>query len=342
MSKAEVVALLGDYARSFSAPVFTGVTVTAVRRSGAGFRVETNEGPWLASNVVLATGHCDRPSVPASAANLAADIVQVVPSSYHNPGHLPRGGVLVVGASATGVQLAAEIAGSGRAVTLAVGRHIRLPRRYRGRDILAWFDTLGVLSESAREVRDLAASRRQPSLQLVGSDPHRTLDLAVLQEMGVRLVGRLTGAEGTRVWFADDLEASLRHAQAKMEIQLHRVDAHLAANRLEAVHPREGWPAPVTAPAAPSSIDLDREGIRSVLWATGYRRDYSWLQVPVLDADGELIHEGGVTPVPGLYALGLNFMRRRNSSFLDGVGADAAELAAQIARRLPRLLAAAS
>ena len=332
MTKQEVINYLDDYARSFAAPIHTGVTVDAVECDPAGYRVQTNTGVWRAPNVVIATGHSDRPNVPPMAAALAPGIAQIVPSRYRRAEWLREGGVLIVGASATGIQLAAEIARSGRPVTLAVGRHTRLPRNYRGRDILAWFDAMGVLTETVDDAWDIAASRRQPSLQLIGSDDHRSLDLAVLQEQGIRVVGRMIGAFNWRAYLADDLAASIDRAEMKMHEQLDRVDRHIAGSGTGAA-PAER-PARVPVPNAPRMIDLAAEGIRTVIWATGYHRAYPWLRVPVLNGRGEINHEGGITRKPGLYALGLNFMRRRNSSFLDGVGADAAELSDHIVNRM--------
>jgi putative flavoprotein involved in K+ transport len=334
MTKSEVIEYLAGYARSFDAPLHTGVTVTSVERDLGGFRVQTDLGVWRAANVVIATGHCDRPYVPPMAAEIPARIAQLAPTRYRNPGQLPDGGVLVVGASATGIQLAAEIARSGRPVTLAVGRHIRLPRNYRGRDIMAWFDEMSVLSQNASQVWDLDASRRQPSLQLIGSEDHRSLDLNLLQEQGARIVGRAIGADGRRLFLADDLAASVERAEGKMREQLDRVDSFIARTGLGAEFPAEDRPRQIRVPEAPGLLDLEAEGINAVLWATGYRREYPWLRVPVLDANGELRHDGGVTPQPGLYALGLRFMRRRNSNFLDGVGADAEELAEHIVDRM--------
>jgi putative flavoprotein involved in K+ transport len=336
MAASEVIRYLDDYAQSFSSPVHTGVTVEAVERDRKGFRVATSVGGWQAGAVVIATGHCDRPRVPALADALAPGIVQVVPSDYRNPGQLPEGGVLVVGASSTGVQLASEIGQSGRRVTLAVGGHTRLPRRYRGLDIMAWLDAMGVLTETASEVFDVAASRDEPSLQLIGHDDHRSLDLGVLQEEGIRIVGRLIGAAGWQAAFADDLAASIGRAETKMHHLLDRVDEFVDSRGLRVSFPTADRPRPVPLPEAPAAIDLARAGIRAVVWATGYRREYPWLRVPVVDDHGELLHQGGITAEPGLYALGLYFMRRRNSSFLDGVGADAAELAEDIERWLGR------
>ncbi len=340
MTKSEVIDYLESYARSFSAPVYSGITVDAVERAEAGFVVRTNAGVWRAPNVVIATGHCDRPHVPSMAVSLAPDIAQVVPTRYSGPAQLRDGGVLVVGAAATGVQLASEIAGSGRSVTLAVGRHIRMPRTYRGRDIMAWFDAMGVLSATIHQVGNIGVSRGQPSFQLIGSDDHRSLDLDALQQQGVRLVGRMIGVSNRSLYLGDDLAASIDHAEMKMNRQLDRVDHFIEQAGLDTQFPAEERPHRVQAPDSPRVLDLAAEGIGTVLWATGYRREYPWLRVPVLDARGELAHDGGITAEPGLYALGLHFMRRRNSSFLDGVGTDAVELAAHIQNRLTRRRAA--
>jgi putative flavoprotein involved in K+ transport len=333
----EVVDFLERYARSFDAPVEEGTTVLAVEAIGASYRVTTDRGAWEAPSVVIATGQCDTPLVPEIAAWLPAGVTQVVPTRYRGTWQLPPGGVLVVGASATGVQLADEIHASGRRVTLAVGRHTRLPRVYRGRDILWWLDAMGILDEAADEVFDLAASRRQPSLQLVGRPDRATLDVAVLERRGVRLVGRAVGAEGGRVFFADDLVTHTVAADARLARLLQRIDIFAARTGLDAeLGPPEPfepflWPA-----TAPTEIDLRREGISTVVWATGFRRLYPWLRVPVLDARGEIRHEGGVTPFPGLYVIGLNFLRRRKSSFIDGVGPDALDLTAHLATHLRR------
>lgn len=333
MTKDEVADLLDVYAASFSAPVETGVRVTGVERAGSDFLVETEGAEWRAAHVVIATGHCDRPFVPAFAGALSADVVQVTPSEYRNPSSLPAGGVLVVGASATGVQLAEEIQRSGRSVVLAVGRHMRLPRNYRGRDVQWWLDAIGVWDQTIDDVGDIERSRREPSLQLIGSADHRTLDLGVLQDEGVRLVGRAVDAAGATVALAPDLSESLVTADGRLERLLRRIDGYIESTGLASeVSPAE--PVRQIRPSpAPELLDLERAGIRTVLWATGYRRSYPWLRLPVLDPRGEIRHEGGVTPVPGLYVLGLQFLRTRKSSLLDGVGADAAYLADHIAAR---------
>lgn len=333
-TSAELVAFLEGHAQSFAPPILTDTAVLALSARGEGFEVRTTRGAFRARAVVIATGHADVPRVPEFASKLPSRMVQVHPMRYKRPDQLPPGGVLVVGASASGVQLADEIHRSGRPVTLSVGHHTRLPRVYRGRDILWWLDAMGVLRESRDQVRSLHAAREQPSMQLVGRPDRSTLDLGVLSDAGVALVGGTLGADADGVTFSADLDAHLKRADDKLWRVLGRIDAFGRRAGLIAAQDETLRPQPIRASAAASTIQWQRSGIRSVLWATGYRRQYPWLRVPVLDAQGEIQHDGGVTPYPGLYVLGLPLLRRRNSSFLDGVGADATELAAAIAKYL--------
>jgi putative flavoprotein involved in K+ transport len=331
MSVADLTALFDRYAALSRAPIVGDTSVIRVVQTGERFRVITDRGGWSADSVVIATGYCDLPAVPATSLGLSASIAQLAPSNYRRPAQLPPGGVLIVGASATGVQLADEIQQSGRQVTLAVGRHLRLPRRYRGRDILWWLDRLGVLDKPVEAVHAIEVSRHQPSLQLVGRTDHSSLDVGVLQERGVRLVGRVRDVSGYQVTLADDLIASTAAADIKMAEILTRIDRHIASSGVPAENPepfRSTWPL---IASATERLDLKSEGIQTVIWATGCRRAYPWLHVPVLDRRGEIVHNGGFTPAFGLYVLGMNFQRRRNSSFIDGVGADAWKIAEQIA-----------
>ncbi|MDX1390662.1 MAG: NAD(P)-binding domain-containing protein, partial [Acidobacteriota bacterium] len=333
----EVIDFLERNRRSFDAPVEEATTVLSVSRSGGGFRIDTDRGTWEAPTAVIATGQCDIPLIPDFGSRLSPDVTQIVPSKYRNPEELPEGGVLVVGAAASGIQLAEEIHLSGRPVTLAVGRHTRLPRLYRGKDILWWFDQMGIFDETLEKVHDAERSRSQPSLQLVGRPDKGSIDLITLQDVGVKLAGKVIGAEADKVFFADDLVAYTARADVKLARLLKRIDDYVVATGLTGdVGPPEPfipffWPAP-----GPESIDLRAEGIRTVLWATGFRRSYPWLKLPVVDGRGEIRHDGGVTPEAGLYVLGLQFLRRRNSNFIDGVGADAMSLAEHIADRLGR------
>ena len=331
MRTQDVVALLDEYSTRVAAPVVTHAAVESVQSVDGSFSVATTRGTWHAPVVVIATGHCDVPHIPDVSRKLAAGIQQLTPADYRNPDQLAGAGVLVVGASSTGVQLAEEIHASGRPVVLAVGRHTRLPRSYRGRDILWWLDHMGALSQDAASVADLAASRAQPSLQLVGRPDHASIDLAGLFKQGVRLVGRLTSIDGSRVRFAGDLLATTVAADTKLATVLMRIDDFIRRTDAFATPPAAFTPTWPTARRAMTQIDLRAERIGTVIWATGYRRAYPWLRVPVLDRHGEIRHASGMTPCAGLYVLGMHFQSRRNSSFIDGVGRDAQDLARHIA-----------
>ncbi len=327
MSMIELVDFFEQYATSFRAPIETSTTVLGVERDGEHFKVETSRGHWHARHVVIATGYNDRPLVPSQANHLSRRIAQIVPTQYGNPAQLRPGGVLVVGASATGIQLADEIHASGRPVTLAVGRHQRLPRTYRGRDILWWLDAMGIFDATTEDVFDAHTSRSQPSLQLIGR-AGRSLDVALLQRRGVKVLGRLVAVDEERVSFSDDLIATTSASDVKLAQLLRRIDGFIAGSAGDAA-PHEPfeptWPSVLCA--TQRTIDLRTAGIETVLWATGFTRRYPWLRVPVFDQHGEIRHRGGITPVPGLFVLGMHFQRSRKSAFIDGVGGDAEFLA---------------
>lgn len=334
MTKAEVIDLLEAYAASFAAPVQAGTTVREVVQVDGGYRVGTSGGDFFAENVVVATGHCASPYVPGFARRLEG-VQHRTPSDYRRPGDLPPGGVLVVEASASGVQIAEELRAAGREVTIAAGAHTRVPRRYRGRDIMWWLEAIGALADRIELRSDPEAARRLPSMQLVGrAGP--PLDLGTLADDGVRVVGRVLDAEGTRLRIADDLARTTATADDKLSRLLDRIDAFVDLWGLRRVVGPPERPTRVSLPRGPSNMDLRAERIASVVWATGYRRTYPWLRVPVLDERGEIVHSGGVTPAPGLYVLGMQFLRHRTSSWLDGVGRDAAYLADHIDLRRRR------
>jgi len=321
----QVTALLEDYARASGAPVLGGTTVTSVRAAGDGFVVRTDQGSWHALTVVLASGAAAVPVMPAVASAVPAGITSVTPAGYRNPDELPQGGVLVVGASASGIQLADELHRSGRPVTLAVGEHVRMPRAYRGRDILWWMDAAGVLDQRYDEVDDLVRARHVPSMQLVGS-PGRTLDLNALTSAGVRLAGRMAGIQDGVAQFSGSLPNVCALADLKLNRLLDTIDtwAGMEGER----------PAPTIVRTAPLRLDLRSGEISSIVWATGFRPDLSWLDVPVLDRKGRIAHDGGVTACPGLYLLGMPFLRRRKSSLIDGAANDAADLTAHLVSHL--------
>jgi putative flavoprotein involved in K+ transport len=326
LSRADFARYLADYARSRRAPVHERVAVTAVEQWRDGFRVATDHGVWHARNVAIATGDSAEPFVPSLAASAPAWLRQLHASDYRNPDVLPPGGVLVVGAGPSGQQIAAELRRAGRDVVLAVGRHARALRRYRGRDFWHWLDALGDLERRLDECADPEAARKTPSVPLSGANGGEQLDLAVLQALGVAIAGRVERFEGARVSFGPGLEHEVAAADTRLRRVVDHIDAHI-----EHVLPGWAWApetvAPVGVAASPAGLDLEACGIRTVIWATGYCRDYSWLHVPVLDAAGELVHREGVTGAPGLVALGLKFQRRRASHFIGRVGADAAFIA---------------
>lgn len=333
MAMHEVIAFISGYACAIDAPVRTETTVESVAAVAGGYRVTTDQGTWQSRAVVIASGACNLPNVPALAAALPGKIVQFTPASYRNPRQFAPGGVLVVGASATGVQLADELQRAGHAVTIAVGEHVRMPRTYRGRDIQWCLRAAGILDQRYDEVDDIRRASRVPSPQLVGSRERRFMDLNALSSNGVRLVGRLAGVRGGKAQFS----GSLRNVCALADLKMNRLlaaidewaDAHGHAGELE---PPERF-EPTRVPQPPC-LDLDLSTIRTVVWATGYRPDWSWLDVPVLDRKGWIRHEGGITESPGLYVTGLPFLRRRKSSFIHGAADDARDIVAHLADRL--------
>jgi putative flavoprotein involved in K+ transport len=336
MTMPEIIAYLAGYARSFAAPVYENTEVVSVMRDDEGYVVVTTAATWRARSVVIATGICSRPRVPSFGRDLPGDIHQTSPIHYRNPTGLPDGGVLVVGASASGLQLADELQRSGRDVTLAVGRHTRIPRSYRGQDIMWWLDRTGILDQTSAEVRDLERSRQAPSFQLVGRPDHADLDLPGLASRGVRLVGRALGSWGHRMYFDDNLAGSVMSAEAKLHRLLGKIDTEIRDRGLERRLPAPSRPQAPRITDGPGSLDLRRRGIATVVWATGFRPHYPWLRVSVLGPGGALQHREGRTEAPGLYALGLRFMRRRNSNFIDGVRHDARELSREIYDHLNR------
>jgi putative flavoprotein involved in K+ transport len=338
MTVREVTEFIERFAKISGAPVRTGVNVTSVRPADDGYQVTTDRGEIAVRAVVIASGACNRPTVPPLTGAVPAAVQQLTPFDYRDPARLPDGGVLVVGASATGVQLAAEIARSGRPVTLSVGEHTRLPRTYRGRDVLWWMDAAGVWDQRYDELDDLDRARRLPSPQLVGTQERTTLDLNALDSLGVGLVGRLAAVRDGRALFSGGLRNVFSLADLKMNRLLAAFDQWAAADGREAESDAPERFAPTRVP--PSSrlqLDLGSGEIQTVVWATGFRPDYGWLDVPVVDAKGQLRHEGGVVDSPGLYALGLPVLRRRKSTFIYGIEDDAREVIDHLARYLSAL-----
>lgn len=336
MTVREVAAMIDRYATTIDAPVIDRTTVSRLAAHRDGYEVVTDRGVWTCNAAVIASGGAAVASVPAFAAALPPTITSVTPFTYRNPRSLPDGGVLVVGASATGVQLAEEIRASGRPVTLSVGEHVRMPRTYRGRDIFWWTETAGVLEERADEVDDLVRARHLPSPQLIGSPDRRSIDLNSLSDSGVRIVGRLGRIHDGTAQFSGALANVCALADLKLDRLLRTLDNTATTMGFDSeVGPPERS-EPTRTPRSPvSELDLAADGIRTVVWATGYRPDHHWVDLPVFDHRGRIRHHGGIVDdAPGLYLLGLNLLRRRRSSYIGGAAGDTDELATHLHRHL--------
>jgi len=333
----EVADFLAAYAAGLQAPVQTHTRVQRVSAAEGGYRVQTDRGDWRCRAVVLASGACSRPVVPTLAAAFPPDVVQRTARDYRRADDLPPGGVLVVGASATGLQLAQEIRRSGRRVLLATGEHVRMPRLYRGRDVQWWLLASGLLDQRIETVDDPARARRLPSPQLVGSALRETLDLNAVQREGVEVCGRLVGVRGRRVLFSGSLHNVCTLADLKMDRLLDAFDTWAAAHGREAgVEPPQRFEPTRVAASPRLHAELGTE-LHAVVWATGYQPDFGWLDLPVFDRRGALRHDrGAVIGAPGVVVLGLPFLRRRKSSFIHGAEDDVREIVADLAGHLDR------
>jgi len=331
----EVVEFIGGYSRSISAPVHTHTTVISVQSSDPGYLVRTDAGDWRCETLVIASGACNIADVPACGEAVPASIGTLTTLQYRSPAELEPAGVLIVGASASGIQLAYEIHRSGRPVTLAIGEHVRAPRLYRGKDIQWWMDATGLSDQRYDEVDDIVRARRLPSMQLIGSPERMTLDLNLLRSLGVRLVGRLADIRDGRALFSGALRNACMLADLKLGRLLDGFDAWARYNAVDAK-----FEDPVRLPpteveeSPPLELNLLSGEIKTIIWATGYRPDYSWLAVPALDRKGQIRHDGGVTAAPGMYVMGLPFLRRQKSAFIDGAAADASALSEHLVRYL--------
>jgi putative flavoprotein involved in K+ transport len=331
MDMPEVIEFMQNYAEFISAPVEQNTSVTSVSHDDRYYQVVTDRGHWQCETLVIASGACNRANIPALAQQVPDGIEMLTPIQYRNPDQLRTGGVLVVGASATGLQLAEEIKRSGRAVTLAVGEHVRLPRTYRGKDIQYWLDALGILDETFEQIDDIVRGRNIPSPQLVGSSDRHDLDLNRLSEMGVKLRGRLAGINDGKAQFSGSLANVCEMADLKMNRLLNRIDEFVIDNELEGeVTEKKRFDKTTIEDSPPLLMDFSRQGIKTIVWATGYSADYSWLDLPVLDRKGKIRHQGGVVDSPGMYLMGTTLLRRRKSTFIHGAEDDARDLSTHL------------
>jgi putative flavoprotein involved in K+ transport len=323
MGAGDFVQYLEHYAASFDAPVLPGRTVQELAPEAlSGYRVVTDNGTWRARHVIIATGPHGVPHVPPG----LTDVEVVTSNRYRNPGQVAAGGVLVIGASASGTQIADELNRSGRHVVLASGRHTRMPRTYRGMDIFWWLACTGRLARTIDDVRDPAAARREPSLQLTGRmalGEAAEVDLRALQSRGVRLVGRFAGMDGGRAQFRPDLHRNASTADGRMYRVLDSIDEYIARSGLtDEVLPAHR-PHPLDLPASTLALDLSRAGISTVVVAAGYQPEYPWLRLPITRPDGSIRQHRGITPADGLYVVGQRFQHRRDSGFVHGARHDA-------------------
>ena len=339
MTMPEVVDFIDGYAGYIDAPVETNTAVESLRKDGDRYVLVAQDRSWEARSVVVASGAYNQAKVPAIASDLPAGVDSVTAFEYKRPDQLRDGGVLVVGASATGVQLAEEIHRSGRPVTLSVGEHVRMPRTYRGRDIQWWMDKIGRLDERYDEVDDLVRARHVPSPQLVGTPERKTVDLNALTGQGVRLVGRISTINDDTAYFSGSLRNVCSLADLKQIRLLDLIDEWINENGLDGDVPEPERFSDTTVDEDPAlSLSLTDGTIETVLWATGYKSDYSWIDIPIFDRKGEMRHDGGVvTDSPGLYRIGLNFLRRRKSTFIHGAEDDAIDVTDHLAGYLDAL-----
>jgi len=335
MTATDTVEFLDGYRRHFGSPLHTGVMVESVCRTTDGFDVRADHGRWRCDVLVAATGASSAPRLPAFAAELPRHIDALTALEYRRPAQLAGAGrVLVVGASASGVQIADELRRAGREVTISVGEHVRLPRSYRGRDIYWWMDRIGQLDERYDEVDDIERARRHASVQLVGNDDRRDLDLNALRDGGVEVVGRFMAIRGTTGQCSGALANLVKNADLKQARLLGRIDEFVDDHGLAHEVGPPAPPSPTRLGEPRTEVDL--AACSSVIWATGYRPAYSWLTADALDRRGRVVHDGGVAALPGLYLLGLPFLRRRRSNLLAGLGADAADLFGHLRTYLDR------
>lgn len=337
MTMPEVVDFISSYAKTIAAPVHTQTTVTSIRSNQAGYVVETDKGAWVCAALVIASGGSNVPNVPALASDVPNSIAMETPMTYRSAEQLSDGGVLVVGASATGVQLADEIRRSGRDVTMSVGEHVRLPRTYRGRDVFWWMDAAGISAQRHTEMDDLVRARNVPSPQLMGTPQRRSIDLNSLSDRGVEVVGRLGRISDGRAQFAGSLANVCALADLKMNRLLQTFDDWASDSCLDISDPPQRF-EPTRIPATPSlDLDLVDGGIGTIVWATGFRPDYSWLHVSVTDRKGRIRHEGGIVDAPGMYVVGLNMLRTRRSSFISGALDDSEAISNHLEHHLEEL-----
>jgi putative flavoprotein involved in K+ transport len=332
LSRAQVVKYFDDYVERFNLPVHGGVEVLGIEKRAAKYLVRTDTGIYEADNVVVATGLHQSPKIPRFSAGISSGIFQIHSMNYWNPASLPDGAVLVVGTGQSGAQIAEELYQSGRRVFLSIGSTGRVPRRYRGNDIHEWLTRMGLFDT---KVNELSSPREKfdPHPQISGKNGGKTLNLHQFARDGVVLLGHARDAQNSHLILAPDLKETLAKVDQFETDTLKKIDDYIARTASHAPPEqvpqlRDGYEQKLI-----TELDLNAEGVTSVVWATGYRFDFSLVELPVVDADGYPVQQRGVTNYAGLYFLGMPWLHKRKSGILFGVGDDAAYVASHIASR---------
>jgi len=328
--KEQVADYFERYVQQIKAPLHTGVEVTEVARNpqGGGFIVETSHGKLLAQRVVAATGPFQKPVIPPIAPH-TPQLTQIHSANYRNPEQLPPGAVLVVGAGSSGVQIADELQRAGRTVYLSVGPHDRPPRSYRGRDFVWWLGVLGLWDMAAPD-----KGREHVTIAVSGARGGHTVDFRALAQQGIHLLGSTESFDGTIVRFTHNLAENISAGDANYLQLLDAADAYIARNGMDLPQEpdaRNFLPDPPCMLEPTLEMDLKGADIQSIVWATGFAVDFSWMKVDTFDAQGRPLHQRGVSKEPGIYFVGLPWLSRRGSSFIWGVWHDARHIADQIA-----------
>ncbi len=334
LTRDEVIKYLDDYVNFFYPPVRLGIEVNSVEGNpdGNGFVIKTNTGTLEASNVIAAAGTFQKPKIPGASRNISSDVVQLHSGLYRNPNELPQGSVLVVGSAQSGCQIAEELYKSGRKVCLATGSANRVPRRYRGRDFTLWFGAIEITEITADKLPSPAA-RFMPNPQVSGKDGGHSINLHQFAKDGVTLMGSFKSADGSKIWLEDNLRDHLSQADI-FEAELKKgIDDYIEKNNIDAPEDntpqmRDGYDADKI-----TELDIESNGIRYIIWATGYEFDFSWVKFPIFDEFGYPVQTQGVTKQPGLYFLGLHWLHKITSGLLAGVGEDAANVVQHIQSR---------
>jgi putative flavoprotein involved in K+ transport len=338
MLKDAIVRYVEDYARSFDPPLLEGVSATVLRADpSGGFELQTSAGVCRADQVVVATGGYHTPSIPRLAERLPDDVTQLHASAYRNAASLPPGEVLVVGSGQSGCQIAEDLHLAGRAVHLCLGSAPRTARRYRGRDVVEWLEDMGYYSMPVHEHPLKERVRGKSNHYVTGRDGGRDIDLRQRAREGMQLYGRLLGARGAHLTLAPDLKRNLDQADAVADSIKTTIDKFITEHGVSA--PTEARYVPVWEPVEePRELDLAARNITTVIWCTGYRADYGWIEVPLFDGRGYPVHRRGVTAADGIYFLGLPWQYTWGSGRFSGVATDAAYLADRIASRQGKVL----